>query len=871
MGIGRFAGISLLALAAAAQPAFGQTAPSNVTPAAAQDNGTQSLSDRDSAAKTKSSPARAAADAAQATDDIVVTANKREQTLQDVPISVAVTSEQTIQRAQIRDLVDLQSVVPSLKVAQFNSVGQTNFIIRGFGNGNGNVGIEGSVGVFIDGVYRSRSAASLNDLPEVERIEVLRGPQSTLFGKNVSAGAINIVTRPPQFELGGRADMTVGNYGQLVAKATATGPLTDKLAIRLSGDVDERDGFYNNVVTHQDVNDRNRVSGRVDLLWKPTDKLSFRVIGDYNEINEICCGVVQLFNGPATQFIAATPPFGLGAAVSNPATKYNRQIAFTQDPTNHIVGKGISAQADYEAGFARFTSITAYRDQLDSGAQDVDFTGADLSNRADRTRTKTFTQELRLTSTGSGPFSWLIGGFYDHENLDTRSTINFGSGIRAYADGLSGQVPAALIGALPAALQPALIGRSNIYALEFLQSLVTPSIRPGATYFQAGQAVTAPYTLKQDSFSIFGQADYKITSHLTVTGGVAYLNDRKASTSNVVLTDPFSLLNLQAVPQFTALGLPGNLYSALGGLQFFYGNAPTHGPVNYPNANESGILKGDKVTYLGRATYDFGPVNVYASYSTGWKAGAYNLSTDARAPDANGIGRTADPENVTLYEGGAKAAFRGGFLNLAVFKQDIKGFQSNAYTGTGYSLVNAGKESVKGFEVDASYRPLAFLTVTGGVTYLDPKYDSFLKAPCVNYDTVRCPLNPATGQRPLFRDLSGDRPAGISKWSLSTSATINHQFGDSLGAFLRGEYDYASRVQLTETVPINYGSTETSNVNASLGFSLAPQKIELLFFVRNLTKHNTLIGAFPTVAQDGSYSGYLNDPRTYGATLTKRF
>ena len=183
--------------------------------------------------------AAASQNGADASDDIIVTATKREQTLQDVPVSVSVTSQQTIERAQIRDLVDLQSVVPSLKVAQFNSVGETNFIIRGFGigNGNGNVGIEGSVGVFIDGVYRSRSAASLNDLPEVERIEVLRGPQSTLFGKNVSAGAINIVTRLPQFDPEGRVDLTIGNYGQLLAKATVTGPITDTIAVRLSGNV----------------------------------------------------------------------------------------------------------------------------------------------------------------------------------------------------------------------------------------------------------------------------------------------------------------------------------------------------------------------------------------------------------------------------------------------------------------------------------------------------------------------------------------------------------------------------------------------------------------------------------------------------------
>jgi iron complex outermembrane receptor protein len=414
-----------------------------------------------------------------------------------------------------------------------------------------------------------------------------------------------------------------------------------------------------------------------------------------------------------------------------------------------------------------------------------------------------------------------------------------------------------------------------VTTLEFLQHFVTPSIVPGGTYFQPGIAIIAPFTLKQDSYSLFGQADYKVTDALTLTGGLAYLNDRKASTSNINLVDPFSRLNLQNVPELAilaSLGFPvqANSFGALTPVQFFYRDAPTHGPVNYPNANESGILKGHKFTYLARAAYDFGRVNTYISYSTGWKAGAYNLSTDARAPN-NGVGRTADPENVTLYEAGLKTRFRGGFVNLAVFKQSIKGFQSNAYTGTGYSLVNAGKESVKGFEVDAAARPLPWLSLTGGLTYLDAKYDSFKRAPCVTFDTVQCPVNPLTGGFPPFRDLSGQRPAGIAKWSASTSATISHDFGNGLSSFLRGEFDYSSKVLLTETTPAKYGTFGNRSLNASLGIASEPVKAQILFWARNLTKYNTIIASFPTVAQDGSFTGFPNEPRTYGVTLSKRF
>ncbi len=309
---------------------------------------------------------------------------------------------------------------------------------------------------------------------------------------------------------------------------------------------------------------------------------------------------------------------------------------------------------------------------------------------------------------------------------------------------------------------------------------------------------------------------------------------------------------------------------ALNALQFFYANTPNHGPVNYPNANESGIFTGDKVTYAARIAYDLDFVNVYASYSTGWKASAINLSSDSRPP-LNGVGRSANPEEVTVYEAGAKAKFRGGYFNLAVFKQSIKGFQSNAFTGLGYSLVNAGKESVRGFEVDAAYGPIPALALTGAVTYLDPKYDSFTGAACVNYDTVRCPVNPTTGLRPSFRDLSGQRPSGIPTWTFSTSATLSHDLTEDVGAYLRGEYNYTSKFQLTETTPPNLSTYGQNMVNASLGFQSKANQLELMFWVRNLTKDDFLISTFPTVAQDGSYSGYPNQPRTYGATLRKSF
>ena len=816
-------------------------------------------------------PAASAAAAPAPEEDVAqrvtVTAQKREQTLQDVPLSVSVTNAATIEKAHIVDLIDLQSVVPSLKVAQFNAVGQTNFVIRGFGNGAGNDGIESSVGVFVDGVYRSRTSSALDDLPEIERVEVLRGPQSTLFGKNVSAGAINIVTAKPQFKFGGAASLDVGNLHGLQERATVTGPLSDTVAFRLSGSNNRRDGYLRNGVTGNDVDDRDRQSVRGDLLWNPNADVQARVIVDWNRMRETCCGVVSLQNGPATQFIGGV----LGKAVADPTRKFGDDIVFNTDPTNRLSGKGASAQVDWKTSIGTFTSITADRKQTNASTQDVDFTGADLANKNQANDISTFTQELRLASNGSDTLHWMIGGFLQREKLHTGVDTTFGSDMRAYADGLGGQVPAALLGALPPSLAGALSGQSNIYALEFLQGLVTPSIVPGSTYFQAGQGILDHYAMKQDSASLFGNADWNLTDNLTLTGGLAYLTDRKRASSDVTLTDKFSALNLQDVPQFGAIGLPPNLYGPLGALQFFYGDTANHAPVNFPNANESGELKGSKLTKALRANYDFGSWSAYAGWSTGWKAGAYNLSSDSRPPDANGIGRTAGPENVTNFEMGLKTETRKGYFTLAVFDQAIKGFQSNAYTGTGYSLVNAGKESTRGFEMDGAYRPAAWLALTGSATFLDAKYDSFTHAPCVSFDTVRCPVDPDTGLTPAFRDLSRQRPAGIPKWSLSTSATFNQDFGSGLTGFLRAEYDYSSKVQLIETTPADLSTYGQKNVNASVGLESRPNHWSVTLWARNLFDDRTMVGTFPTVAQAGSYSGFPNAPRLYGVTLGTKF
>ncbi|MEO1189736.1 MAG: TonB-dependent receptor plug domain-containing protein, partial [Pseudomonadota bacterium] len=375
-----------------------------------------------------------AEDEAKRLNTVTITATKREQTLQDVPVAVSVVDDSVIEKAEIQDLGDLQSLVPSLTVGQLQSSANTNFIIRGFGNGANNAGIEPSVGVFIDGVYRSRSAAQISDLPNLQRVEVLRGPQSTLFGKNASAGVISIVTRGPQFEQSGSVEAGIGNFNAYRLKGDITGPLSDTVAYSLSGNYNKRDGYADDLATGSDVNQRDRWGLRGQLLFEPSENLSFRVIGDYDQIDEICCVAGNLVNGPTG---AAIGLLGGQIDAENP---FSYEVFNNFDSTNEIENSGISLQADYALPFADLTSITSFRTVDSVTDQDSDFTSADLVERnLSETNIETFTQEIRLTSNNpDAPFDWMVGAFIFDEQVEVSNEFFYGADFRAYSDILAG-------------------------------------------------------------------------------------------------------------------------------------------------------------------------------------------------------------------------------------------------------------------------------------------------------------------------------------------------------------------------------------------------------------------------------------------------
>jgi len=802
-------------------------------------------------------------------EEIVVTATKREQTLQEVPVAVSVTSADTIEKAQILDILDLQTVVPSLRVTQLQSSGNTNFVIRGFGNGANNPGIEPSVGVFIDGVYRSRSAAAVSDLPNLERVEVLRGPQSTLFGKNASAGVISVITALPDEEFGGSAQLVVGNYGQTVLRGSISGPLSDNTGFSLSAGVNQRDGFSTNLTDGSDYNERSRWNVRGQLLLTPQDNFSLRFIADYDEIDEACCGLSNLLSGPTEGAIR----FVGGDLVVEDV--FSRSNFFNFSPTNEIENSGVSLQADYDFENSTLTSITSFRNVSRVENSDIDFTSADLLRNLEDTDIDTFTQEIRLTSSSGEKFDWMIGGFYFDEDVTYDTDLQWGADVRPYADLLTG-------------------APGTFAALEGALGI------PVGTFFAQGTGNIEAQGQSNTASSIFGTIDWYVTDRSTITFGLNYTQDEKDVFVRQTNTNVFASLDFvtigfaqifgaltggaaptpanfamfpaqfaqaQALSAIPCTAMTGPACNPLLGLQALQVLGPL---VDFPNAIEDGKSDDDKLTWTVRFAFDLNDsVNLYASAGTGFKATSWNLSRFSKpfpsqvgALVGAGLGvpnlvagtRLAGPEEATVLELGLKARFDRGSLNVAIFDQKIEGFQSNIFTGTAFSLANAGEQSTTGLEIDGMFYPTDDLQLTFAATFLDPTYDSFVGAQGPN-GTV---------------DLSGTTPAGIHELSAVVSATYSLEFPNGMTGFLRGEYLHESDVQVVENITKAIASREVGTLNLSFGVS-TDGGWDFTIWGRNLTDDEFLLSAAPGVFQAGSFSGYPNPPRTYGVTAKKTF
>lgn len=847
----------------------------------------------------------AAAQEAPATiDDIIVTAQKREQSLQDVPIVVTTLSQEVLDGAGVQDIKDLQILTPGMTVTSTQSEASTTVRIRGAGTVGDNPGLESSVGVVIDGVYRSRNSVGFGDLGELSRIEVLKGPQGTLFGKNTSAGVINIITERPSFDPSISAELTGGNYGAMGGSVSVTGPLSEQIAGRLFVAHRERDGFYDVNVgdgprTQTEDNNQDYWTGRGQLLILPSDEVSVRLIADYTKRDEYCCSAVQTRVGPTQAFIAAlTAPNGSGQAapVAGFGTvPFSRTAYSNRETPQEIEDMGLSAEAtiDLPSLNATLTSQTSWRDWSFQQGMDLDYTGADILYRendgSNGYGVDNLTQEFRLAGT-TDKFDWLVGLFATKEGVYRDDSYSYGADYNGFVSFLlTASVPATFGGPNPGRTgcftnpRGFAVGTSGPLLGQPLCVLGLTAPAATAPLFGLGKAYEDHYSQKSESVALFTNNTWRVTEAFELNLGLRYTYDSKR------------LLGLQdnlgtngaacggaLANQNPANRLPGTVATPAAALGLLC--LPWSNPL-YDNRRIQEEFDDTDISGTFKGSYRFNDsVMAYASYARGYKGAGYNMDRvqTGVTPDASLF---FDAETVDSYELGLKTTLfdRTMLLNLTYFDQKFENFQLNTFLGTAFVVESIPELTSRGVDADMVwFTPVEGLSFQGGVTYTDAKYGDF---------TANDLSNPAR-----FAQLSllpGARASFAPEWSLTGALA----FDRSLGGGLRGGFNLSAKYSTeyntgSDLLPYK-GQDAFTVVNGRISIGSEDERWTVDVWAQNLLEEeytqvgfaaplqgtafaNTTTpqadGTYYNIATDtATYNAYLGAPRTWGVTLKVKY
>ncbi len=867
----------------------------------------------------------AAPQAAQAaegnTGDIIVTATRRNEALSNVPLAVSAVTAQALANSGASDIRALNQLSPSLLVSSTSSEAAAGGArIRGIGTVGDNPGLESSVATFVDGVYRNRAGVGLSELGAIDRIELLRGPQGTLFGRNASAGLISVITAKPSFNFGAEGEATYGNFEAIRIGGGVTGPIADTLAARLDGVYSKRDGFLRDVVSGRRINGRDRFLVRGQLLFQPNEDLSVRLIGDYAERKEECCGATYLPGQNVTRAADGSLVYSPNSiagleralyAALNPGSTvnpindntYSRTTALTPGAgyRGDVKDAGISAEINWNFGGANLTSITAYRDWQLTRGQDADFNPLDILQRpgtdanAQRQSFKTFTQELRLQGSAfDGRLDWLVGGYYANEILSLRDNLQYGADYTRYANCLA--VAGSASAAVRGSLNPGAMTCSTLPATVFpgFQNFLAAAGLPNFNF--SGISLDDRYRQSSRNYAFFTHNVIKVTDRLSLTLGARYTNEKK--TLDATLSDNNVYCRTASAAAPTLVTLPCVIPSL-----------PTG------NFTQNGAQKSeDRVT--GTAVLSYKPVDgllIYASYSRGYKAGGFNLDRSGLNRPVNAAGLVGgisnpdtnalkfDPEIVDAFEFGYKLNKPGFDLNIAAFYQKFNGFQLNTFNGLNFIVVNVAScrtdlanadrdlsnatgacttgtksgVSSKGLEIEAFLRPVRYVSVNLGLTFTNTRYARNL---------VSTNGSPFPGA--LFQ-LSGARLSNSSEFVATSSFTWTPPLGSS---GLSGLFYIDGRLQSATNTGSDLDIEKTQAafavVNARIGVRGAKQKWALELWAQNLLDENFQQVSFDaplqgsgTTRQSAFFGGtstqlygvFLGEPRTYGVTARFKF
>ena len=740
--------------------------------------------------------------------EVVVSSRRRIEKVQDVPIAISVITGKQAEQTGAFNVNRIKELVPSVQLYSSNPR-NTGINIRSLGSPFGltNDGIDPGVGFYVDGVYYARPAATTLDFIDVEQIEVLRGPQGSLFGKNTTSGAFNITTRKPSFSTGADFEVSYGNYNFLQAKASVTGALGKKVAGRISFSGTQRDGLIDNVVTGKPTNTLNNQGIRGQLLWTPSVNTNIILAADITTQRpdgyaQVVAGVAPTQRAAYRQFDAIIKDLNYQLPSLN---AFDRKIDHDTPWRSGQDMGGISLNIDTKIGPGTLTSTTAWRFWNWDPSNDRDFTGLQvLAKSQNPTRQTQVTQEVRYAGQLSNKVSGVVGVFFIDQTSQTDGTEESGNA-----------------------------------QWRFSQS-TTSSLWKTPGLFE-GYGIKTDANIRASSAAVFGQIDWAITERFHVLPGLRYNFDKKdahyarTTYGGLQTTDP------------ALLALKKSVYSD----QAFDSSTD--------NTDFSGNLT---LTYKASDK-----INAYATFAKSYKPVGVNvagLPSDAKGNPLLDLA-VIKPEKVYHYEFGVKTSpFKNSILNLTFFNTDIKDFQTNVQAAElgvnrGY-LANADKVRVRGAELDASFVFSSHLTVNAAATYTDGKYVKFTNAPL--------PLE-ETGAPVAFKDVSGTDLPGASRWAgslggeLSDSATFFGNKGKvfvAIDSYARSEFSSspsASKYLVVQGYAI---------FNARLGFR-ASQGLSVHFWGRNLLNKDYYEQLLPAGGNAGQYAGVIGDQRTYGVTL----
>ena len=754
-------------------------------------------------------------------DNVIVTARRREENLQSVPAAVSVVKGELLDSTYTVNTALLSQLVPSL---YYNSANPRNtaYTIRGLGSNTlsisaANDGIEPGVGFYVDEVYHGRPATAAFDFTDIERVEVLRGPQGTLFGKNTTAGAIHVMSREPTFQPEANGEVSYGDKDFLQAKGSVSGPLFgDAVAGRLSGQLTQRNGVLYNVNTGTHLNELDNYAVRGQLLWVATDSVKLRLIGDVTDLDSVCCSqnflrFGQSLRSPARQF----PALAAGLGYEPPSRNvYDRLSDIDADLQVDTQDGGVSLIADWDSGPATLTSVTAWRYWDWDVANDRDYTGIPIQMvQRIPSRQDQYSQEFRIASNGDTRFGYVAGLYYFSQEID-------GHPISAYG-------PEAAYW---------LLNPAN-FTVPIPRGLLDGYTQEGDSHFE------------MKSYAAFGELNYTVTERLTATLGLRYTYEDKEGT---YATQVFGGLDLTGLPPATAAEL------ARAKLSIFR-------PQSYTAADDDGSLSGR--ANLGYTFTD--DVMGYLSFAYGYKSGGLNMSglpLDALNQPALATAVIEDETNTT-YELGLKYTMfdRRATLNLAGYWTIVEDYQANVVSSLETAAIrsypaNIPEVQVRGVEADFAALLFTGFTLRASVAYADGEYTDYPAGPC--------PLEVQTAAT-VACDLTGDSLAGLSDWVGTLGFDYEVPLG--AGAFLLHADSNSRSGYNSDTSGSQYTRIDGYNVtNANIGYRFE-SGWEMAAFARNLFDTNYITALTIQTGNSGLILGQPGDPRIVGVTFRARF